>query len=54
MVKADNKDTIFTVIALIAALVAQISTDVLIIGALPGKVALYISGTLNWKEGDTG
>lgn len=51
-VKANKKDMIFTVVALIAALVAQISTDSMIIGALAGIITLYITGALKWKEAD--
>lgn len=47
-----KKDIIFTVVALIAALVAQIQTESMIIGALAGILTLYVSGALKWKEAD--
>jgi putative amino acid transporter len=51
-VNVNKKDIVFTVVALIAALAAQISTDSMIIGALAGIVTLYITGALKWKEAD--
>lgn len=51
-VKINKKDIVFTVMALIAALVAQIQTESMIIGALAGIVTLYITGALKWKEAD--
>lgn len=47
-----KKDIVFTIFALIAALVAQIQTESMIIGALAGILALYVSGALKWKEAD--
>jgi predicted histidine transporter YuiF (NhaC family) len=47
-----KKDIIFTIVALIAALVAQIQTESMIIGALAGILTLYVSGALKWKEAD--
>ena len=52
VVKVNKKDINFTVVALIAALDAQTSTDSMIIGALAGIVTLYISGALKWKVAD--
>ena len=52
VVNVNKKDIIFTVIALIAALAAQIQTDSMIIGALAGIMTLYITGALKWKEAD--
>jgi len=51
-IHVNKKDVLFTVVALIAALVAQIQTDSMIIGALAGIVTLYITGALKWKEAD--
>ncbi|MGE6489585.1 Na+/H+ antiporter family protein [Paenisporosarcina sp. NPDC076898] len=47
-----KKDIVFTIFALIAALVAQIQTESMIIGALAGILTLYVSGVLKWKEAD--
>ena len=47
-----KKDIVFTIVALIAALVAQIQTESMIIGALAGILTLYVSGALKWKEAD--
>lgn len=49
---ASVKDIIVTVIALIAALFAQIQSDSMIIGALAGILILYIFGAMKWKEAD--
>lgn len=49
---ASIKDVIVTVIALIAALFAQIQSDSMIIGALAGILILYIFGAMKWKEAD--
>jgi len=49
---ASVKDVIVTVIALIAALFAQIQSDSMIIGALAGILILYIFGAMKWKEAD--
>ncbi|MGM0899260.1 MAG: Na+/H+ antiporter family protein [Bacillota bacterium] len=49
---ASVKDIIVTVIALIAALYAQIESDSMIIGALAGILILYIFGAMKWKEAD--
>lgn len=50
--KASVKDVIVTVIALAAALIAQIETDTMIIGALAGIMVLYVSGAMKWREAD--
>ncbi|MDE0583095.1 Na+/H+ antiporter family protein [Planococcus sp. A6] len=49
---ASIKDIIVTVIALIAALFAQIQSDSMIIGALAGILILYVFGAMKWKEAD--
>ncbi|WP_422121855.1 Na+/H+ antiporter family protein [Planococcus sp. X10-3] len=50
--KASTKDIIVTVIALAAALYAQIETDSMIIGALAGIMVLYVFGAMKWREAD--
>ncbi|WP_033542801.1 Na+/H+ antiporter family protein [Planococcus sp. CAU13] len=50
--KASTKDVIVTVIALAAALYAQIETNSMIIGALAGIVVLYVFGAMKWREAD--
>ncbi|QHJ69655.1 Na+/H+ antiporter family protein [Planococcus halotolerans] len=50
--KASVKDIIVTVVALGAALYAQIETDSMIVGALAGIVVLYVFGAMKWKEAD--
>ena len=50
--KASVKDIIVTVIALGAALYAQIETDSMIVGALAGIIVLYVFGAMKWKEAD--
>ncbi|HSJ36653.1 MAG TPA: Na+/H+ antiporter family protein [Planococcus sp. (in: firmicutes)] len=49
---ASTKDVIVTMIALVAALIAQIQTDSMIIGALAGILILYIFGAMKWREAD--
>lgn len=49
---ASIKNVIVTVIALVAALVAQIQTDSMIIGALAGILILYVFGAMKWREAD--
>lgn len=49
---ASAKDIGVTVIALIAALYAQIETDSMIIGALSGILVLYVFGAMKWREAD--
>lgn len=51
-VQVKKSSIFFTVISLIAALVAQVATDSMIAGALAGIVVLYISGALKRKEAD--
>lgn len=50
--KASTKDIVVTVVALIAALYAQIETGSMILGALAGIVLLYVSGAMKWREAD--
>lgn len=50
---ASTKDIIVTVLALIAALYAQIETDSMIIGALAGILVLYVFGAMKWQEADS-
>ena len=49
---ASTKDVIVTIVALIAALYAQIQTDSMIIGALAGILVLYVFGAMKWREAD--
>jgi len=49
---ASKKDVLVTIIALVAALYAQIQTESMIIGALAGILVLYVSGTMKWREAD--
>lgn len=49
---ASKKDVVVTILALIAALYAQIETDSMIIGALAGIVILYIFGAMKWRAAD--
>lgn len=46
------RNILFTVLALAAALAAQISTDSMIMGALAGIAVLYVTGSVRWKEAD--
>lgn len=43
---------VFTVIALVAALYAQIKTDSMIVGAFAGIFTMYFTGALKWREAD--
>ncbi|MET3574345.1 Na+/H+ antiporter family protein [Bhargavaea ullalensis] len=47
-----KRNIVFTVIALAAALAAQIGTDSMIIGAIAGIAVLYATGAVRWKEAD--
>lgn len=49
---ASTKDVIVTIVALIAALYAQIQTDSMIVGALAGILVLYVFGAMRWREAD--
>lgn len=51
-ITASKKDVVVTVVALLAALYAQIQTESMIIGALAGILVLYVSGTMKWREAD--
>lgn len=50
--KASTKDIIVTIIALAAALYAQIETESMILGALAGITVLYVFGAMKWREAD--
>ena len=52
IVNFNKKVIIFTIVSLIAALVAQIQTESMIMGALAGILTLYVTGALKWKEAD--
>jgi predicted histidine transporter YuiF (NhaC family) len=52
IVNFDKKVIIFTIVSLIAALIAQIQTESMIMGALAGILTLYVTGALKWKEAD--
>jgi len=43
---------IFSILAIVAALVVQIALDSMIFGALAGIVVIYLSGSIKWKEAD--
>ncbi|WP_080844252.1 Na+/H+ antiporter family protein [Cytobacillus gottheilii] len=47
-----KKDILFGLAAIAAALIIQIMTDSMIIGAVSGLIVLYISGAVKWKEAD--
>lgn len=49
---ASIKDILVTIIALAAALAAQIITESMIVGALAGIMILYIFGAMKWREAD--
>lgn len=50
--RASAKDVVVTVIALAAALYAQIETESMIVGALAGIMVLYVFGAMKWREAD--
>ncbi|MBS4205258.1 Na+/H+ antiporter family protein [Lederbergia citrea] len=47
------KGIIFSFLAIIVTMVAQISTSSMIFGALSGIVVLYLSGSVKWNEADS-
>jgi putative amino acid transporter len=47
-----KKGIVFALLSVIVALVTQLQTDSMIIGALVGLAIIYISGVINWKEAD--
>ena len=51
-VTIEKKNVVFTVIALLAAVVVQIPTGSMILGALAGVIILYITGALKWRQAD--
>ena len=52
LTNVNKKIILFTVLSLIAALVVQIQTESMIMGALAGILTLYVTGALKWKEAD--
>ncbi len=52
LTNVNKKLIFFTVLSLIAALVVQIQTESMIMGALAGILTLYVTGALKWKEAD--
>ena len=52
LTNVNKKIIFFTVLSLIAALVVQIQTESMIMGALAGILTLYVTGALKWKEAD--
>ncbi|TWT22984.1 Na+/H+ antiporter family protein [Planomicrobium sp. CPCC 101110] len=49
---ASKKDIAVTILALLAALYGQITTDSMIIGALAGILVLYLLGAMKWRDAD--
>lgn len=49
-IKARN--ILFTILALVVAVLVQISTDSMIIAALSGILVLYVTGALKWNDAD--
>jgi predicted histidine transporter YuiF (NhaC family) len=47
-----KRGIIFSVIAIVCALVAQIQLDSMIMGALAGIIVIYLSGSVKWREAD--
>ncbi|MDZ5472101.1 Na+/H+ antiporter family protein [Bacillus sp. 31A1R] len=43
---------IFSILAIVAALVVQIVLDSMVFGALAGIVVIYLSGSIKWREAD--
>jgi putative amino acid transporter len=48
-----KRGIIFSFIAILCALVAQILLDSMIMGALAGIIVIYLSGSIKWREADT-
>lgn len=48
-----KRGIIFSFIAIVCALVAQILLDSMIMGALAGIIVIYLSGSVKWREADT-
>jgi putative amino acid transporter len=48
-----KKGIIFSIIAIVIALMAQLMLNSMIIGALAGIVVIYLSGSIKWREADT-
>ncbi|MBK3496590.1 TRAP transporter large permease subunit [Viridibacillus sp. YIM B01967] len=51
-VKVSKRVIISTIIALIASLYTQITTDSMIVGAFAGITVMYVTGALKWREAD--
>lgn len=51
-VKVKKRSILFTIVALIGALIVQIETDSMIAGAIAGIAILYVTGALRMKEAD--
>ncbi|RUL54755.1 MULTISPECIES: Na+/H+ antiporter family protein [Lysinibacillus] len=51
-VSVSKKTIIFTILSLIVAVVIQIPTDSMIIGAISGIAVLYVTGALKWNDAD--
>lgn len=48
-----KRGIIFSIMAIICALVAQIQLDSMIMGALAGIIVIYLSGSVKWREADS-
>jgi putative amino acid transporter len=48
-----KRGILFSIIAIVCALVAQIQLDSMIMGALVGIIVIYLSGSVKWREADT-
>nr|WP_106781830.1 Na+/H+ antiporter NhaC family protein [Lysinibacillus timonensis] len=51
-VSIKTRNIFFTLLALIAAVIVQVTTESMIIGALTGIIVLYITGALKWNDAD--
>ena len=51
-VNVSKRVIVFTVIALVVALYAQIKTESMIVGAFAGIITMYFTGALKWREAD--
>lgn len=51
-VAVSKRVIVSTIIALVASLCAQISTDSMIVGAFSGIMIMYLTGALKWREAD--
>jgi putative amino acid transporter len=48
-----KKGIIFSLLAIVSALIIQIFLDSMIMGALAGIIVIYLSGSIHWREADT-